>query len=157
MSRPRAIAAEVEARAADEQGDAVARGQVGEDRPGMVSEVRDRERRVGIDEVQPVVRDARPLGSRDLGRADVEATEDLPRIGRDDLRGPTVSATSASARRIASSVLPVAVAPATTMRAGRRSRPGRGSGVDSGRGRGRVVRDGRATERIRAGVVDADE
>ena len=89
------------------------------------------------------MRDPRPVGGGGLGRADVEAAEDLARVGRDD-RGRAPVAMNASASRIASSVLPVAVAPATTMSGGDPAvRPSRA--------------DERAPQRVRPGVLDADE
>ena len=46
-----------------------------------------RERLIGVDEVEPVMRDAPALGRRRLRGPDVEAAIDLPRVGRDDLGG----------------------------------------------------------------------
>ena len=85
----------------------------------------------------------------DLGRADVEAAEDLARIGRDDLGRPA-SAMSASASRDRQAGLAGRGRAgddderrcAARSRAWRR-RPGAGSGEGS-------------PERVRAGVVDAD-
>ena len=51
----------------------------------MALEVGRREARVGVDQVQAEMRDARAVRGRDLGRADVHAAEDLPRVGADDL------------------------------------------------------------------------
>ena len=79
-----------------------------------------------------------PLGSRHLGRADVQAAEHLPRVGRDDLGGLLAGIHSAS--QIESPVLPVAVAPAMT-RSG-------GAAV--------FTRRRACPKRVRPGVLDAD-
>ena len=52
-------------------------------------EVGRREELVGIDQVEAVMRDARPVGGCDLGRADVHVAIDLARIGADDLASPS--------------------------------------------------------------------
>ena len=83
------------------------------------------ERLVRIDEVEPVMRDPRPVGGAHLGRSDVEPAVHLARVGRHDLGGRPCRA-SQSASRSESPVLPVAVAPAMTMSGGAVT-PGSGS------------------------------
>ena len=108
----------------------------------MGGEVGDAERLVRIGQVEPEVRDARPVRGAHLGRADVEAAEDLARVGRDDRHGPAV-------------------------RADRLGEPDRELGLAGGRragdddeGRGGSPRrsrpDERASQRVRAGVLDPD-
>ncbi len=103
-------------------------------------EVGDAERLVGVDEVEAVVRDPRPLRGGRLGRADVQAAVDLARIGRDDLGHATARPSAPRASPIASPVLPVAVAPAMTTSGG--------AAVTQA--------DDAPAQRVRPGVVDAD-
>ena len=56
----------------------------------VVHEVGDGERLVRIDEIEAVMWNAVPLLARRLGRPDVQAAVDLPRVGRDDLGGNAV-------------------------------------------------------------------
>ena len=79
---------QVQPGSAGEDGDAVPLRDPGEGRPRVTDEVGHRERLVRVDEVEAVVRDAGAFGGRHLRRADVQAAEDLPRIGRDDLGRP---------------------------------------------------------------------
>ncbi len=79
---------QVQPSAADEQRDTTLRGHAGQHLPGVRHEVGQREPFRWIDEVETLVGDARPVGGVYLGRADVQAAIHLPRIGRDDRRGP---------------------------------------------------------------------
>ena len=78
--------AQVQPGASDEDREGPATGDPFERPVRVPDEVGDAERFVGFDQIEPVVRDARSIGGVDLGRTDVEAAEDLPRVGRDDLR-----------------------------------------------------------------------
>ena len=77
--------AEVEAGATGQDRDAVALPEVGQHRAGVGDEVGDAERLVRVDQVEAVVGHPGAVRSGHLGRADVEAAEDLAGIGRDDL------------------------------------------------------------------------
>jgi hypothetical protein len=55
-------------------------------------EVGEREGLVGVDEIEAVVRDARPVRGGRLGRADVEPAIDLTRVGGDDGDRPALAA-----------------------------------------------------------------
>ena len=110
----------------------------------MGREVGHAERLVGVDQVEAVMRRPAP-GPRRLALAvPMSRPRKTWRESAEMTAAGRPVAMSASASRIASSVLPVAVAPATTTSGGapavRRSRA-----------------DERASQRVRAGVVDADE
>jgi len=59
-------------------------------------EVGDRERLVRLDEVQPVMGHVGAIRRGHLGGADVQPTEDLARVGGDDLCGDALGAQRAS-------------------------------------------------------------
>ena len=82
---PAGDGAQVQPGSAGEDRDAIPLADRGQRRTRVADEVGHRERLVGVDEVEAVVRDASAFGGRHLGRADVQAAEDLPRVGRDDL------------------------------------------------------------------------
>jgi hypothetical protein len=79
--------AEPEAGPAGEDADAVARSEVAQRLERVRPEVGDRERLVGIDEVDAVVDDSSALLDGRLRGADVEPAVDLAGVGRDDLGG----------------------------------------------------------------------
>ena len=83
--QPTGHGTEIEARAADQQRDGAPLGDPRQRLPGMGREIGHAERHVRIHEIQAVVRDPGPLFGSDLGRADVHASVDLPRVGGDDL------------------------------------------------------------------------
>ena len=76
---------EVEPGAGDEERPRAARGDVGDRVVVRRAELGDREVVAGIDEVEAVVADRRPLGRRRLGGADVHPPVHLHRVDGDDL------------------------------------------------------------------------
>ena len=79
--------AQVQPGSADEDGNAVPLADPGQGRTRVADEVGHGERLVRVDEVEAVMGDAGALGGRHLRGPDVQAAEDLPRVGRDDLGG----------------------------------------------------------------------
>jgi len=94
---------------------------------------------VGLDEIETEVRDACSIRCRDLGRPDIEPAEDLARVGRDHRGGP-----ASAAHRFTEPDRQLGLA-----RGGR-------AGQDDERWGRRHAADERASQRVRAGVVDAD-
>ena len=78
--------AQVEPGPAGQDRDAAGTVDPGQGVARMGREVGHAERLVGVDEVEAVMGDPRPIRRAGLGRADVEAAEDLARVGRDDGR-----------------------------------------------------------------------
>ena len=70
---------------ADQDRDARTGGDARQHALDMIGEIGHREQRVGVHEVEPVVRDATPFGRGRLGRRNVGPTVDLARVGRDHL------------------------------------------------------------------------
>ena len=84
---PAGDGAQVQPGAADQDRDAAALRDAPQGIVGVADEMGDRERFVGLHEIEAVMPNVGAIGRGHLGSPDVEATEHLSRIGRDDLRG----------------------------------------------------------------------